>query len=49
MPTPDRTSIEEITAAGCDILESHGYAGLTMQAVAARVGGAGSLALQTGP
>jgi AcrR family transcriptional regulator len=38
MPTPERTSIEEITAAAREILEAQGYAGLTMQAVADRVG-----------
>ena len=38
MPTPDRTSIDEITAAAREILETQGHAGLTMQAVADRVG-----------
>lgn len=38
MPTPDRTSFEQIVAAGREILESDGPAGLTMQAVATRVG-----------
>lgn len=38
MPTPERTSIEEIVAAGRDILEVAGPSGLTMQAVAERVG-----------
>jgi AcrR family transcriptional regulator len=38
MPTPDRTSLDAIVAAGRDILESAGLAGLTMQAVADRVG-----------
>ncbi|WP_047524629.1 TetR/AcrR family transcriptional regulator [Microbacterium sp. ZOR0019] len=38
MPTPGRTSIAEIVAAGREILEIAGPAGLTMQAVAARVG-----------
>jgi AcrR family transcriptional regulator len=38
MPTPDRTSLEAIVQAGRDILESAGIAGLTMQAVADRVG-----------
>ncbi|GLY03877.1 TetR-like C-terminal domain-containing protein [Actinoplanes sp. NBRC 101535] len=38
MPTPDRTSLAEIVEAGRDILESAGAAGLTMQAVAVRVG-----------
>jgi AcrR family transcriptional regulator len=38
MPTPDRTSLEEIIQAGRDILESDGLARLTMQAVADRVG-----------
>ena len=38
MPTPERTSVEEIVAAGREILEASGPQGLTMQAVAARVG-----------
>jgi AcrR family transcriptional regulator len=38
MPTPDRTSLDEIIQAGRDILESAGIARLTMQAVADRVG-----------
>ncbi|MFF1539067.1 TetR/AcrR family transcriptional regulator [Microbacterium sp. NPDC058269] len=38
MPTPERTSTEEIVAAGRDILEVAGPSGLTMQAVAERVG-----------
>ena len=38
MPTPERTSTEAIVAAGRDILETSGPAGLTMQAVAERVG-----------
>jgi len=38
MPTPDRTSLDEIVRAGRDILESEGLARLTMQAVADRVG-----------
>jgi AcrR family transcriptional regulator len=38
MPTPDRTSLEEIVQAGRDILEAEGVARLTMQAVAERVG-----------
>jgi AcrR family transcriptional regulator len=38
MPTPERTSIEQIVAAARDILESHGLVSLTMQAVAERVG-----------
>ncbi|RNE63803.1 TetR/AcrR family transcriptional regulator [Cryobacterium tepidiphilum] len=38
MPTPIRTTNEEIITAAQDILESGGPAGLTMQAVAARVG-----------
>lgn len=38
MPTPDRTSLDEIVAAGRDLLESEGLAGLSMQAVADRVG-----------
>ena len=38
MPTPDRTSLDEIVQAGRDILESAGLARLTMQAVAGRVG-----------
>ncbi|WP_460796646.1 TetR/AcrR family transcriptional regulator [Microbacterium sp. GXF0217] len=38
MPTPDRTSYTEIIAASREILELSGPAGLTMQAVATRVG-----------
>ena len=38
MPTPDRTSLADIVAAARQILESEGLAGLTMQAVAQRVG-----------
>ena len=38
MPTPDRTSLDAIVLAACDLLEKDGLAGLTMQAVAHRVG-----------
>ncbi|MGW9167985.1 TetR/AcrR family transcriptional regulator [Agromyces sp. NPDC055658] len=38
MPAPDRTSLEEIIAAGRTVVESAGLDGLTMQAVADRVG-----------
>jgi AcrR family transcriptional regulator len=38
MPTPNRTTNEEVVAAAREVLESAGPAGLTMQAVAARVG-----------
>lgn len=38
MPTPERTSTAEIVAAGREILEVAGPSGLTMQAVAERVG-----------
>ena len=38
MPTPDRTSLDEIVSAGRELLESEGLTGLTMQAVATRVG-----------
>jgi AcrR family transcriptional regulator len=38
MPTPERTSLAEIVAAGRDILEAEGPSRLTMQAVAKRVG-----------
>ena len=38
MPTPDRTSLDAIVLAACDLLEKEGLAGLTMQAVAHRVG-----------
>ncbi|MFE6963525.1 TetR/AcrR family transcriptional regulator [Agromyces sp. NPDC057679] len=38
MPTPERTSLDAILAAGREILESDGLGGLTMQAVADRVG-----------
>jgi len=38
MPTPDRTSLDAIVLAARDLLEQDGLAGLTMQAVAQRVG-----------
>lgn len=38
MPTPERTSRDAILAAGREILEADGLGGLTMQAVADRVG-----------
>lgn len=38
MPTPEKTSLRAIVAAGRDILESAGQDGLTMQSVATRVG-----------
>ena len=38
MPTPERTSLAAIVDAGRDILETAGPTGLTMQAVAERVG-----------
>lgn len=38
MPTPDRTSLQEIVDAARDILEREGLAGLTMQSVANSVG-----------
>ena len=38
MPTPERTSVDEIVSAARDLLEKDGLAGLTMQAVAHRVG-----------
>ncbi|MBT2500491.1 TetR/AcrR family transcriptional regulator [Agromyces sp. ISL-38] len=38
MPTPERTSLDAIVSAGRALLESDGLDGLTMQAVAARVG-----------
>jgi len=38
MPTPARTSIEEILKAGRAIIETDGIDGLTMQAIADRVG-----------
>jgi AcrR family transcriptional regulator len=38
MPTPDRTSLDAIVQAARDLLEHDGLAGLTMQAVAHRVG-----------
>jgi AcrR family transcriptional regulator len=38
MPTPDRTSLDDILRAGRDILEADGLGRLTMQAVADRVG-----------
>lgn len=38
MPTPDRTSLEQIIAAGREILDTAGSAGVTMQAVATHVG-----------
>ncbi|MFB9310272.1 AcrR family transcriptional regulator [Agromyces hippuratus] len=38
MPTPERTSLDAIVGAGRAILEAEGLGGLTMQAVAERVG-----------
>ncbi len=38
MPTPSRTSLDAITTAGVEILETRGLPGLTMQAVARAVG-----------
>jgi AcrR family transcriptional regulator len=38
MPTPDRTSLAEIVETGRELLEQGGLDGLTMQAVADRVG-----------
>ncbi|WP_291379476.1 TetR-like C-terminal domain-containing protein [Demequina sp.] len=38
MPTPPRTSLDAIVTAGRAILETHGLAGLTMQATARAVG-----------
>ena len=38
MPTPPRTSLPEIVAAGRSILEADGLGGLTMQRVAEEVG-----------
>jgi Transcriptional regulator len=38
VPTPDRTSLPEIVAAAVDLLESDGLDGVTMNAVATRVG-----------
>ena len=38
MPTPDRTSLDAIVSAARDLLEQEGLGGLTMQAVATRVG-----------
>ncbi|MCK6068013.1 MULTISPECIES: TetR/AcrR family transcriptional regulator [Microbacterium] len=38
MPTPERTSLEEIVAAARELLETGGPTRVTMQAVAARVG-----------
>lgn len=38
MPTPERTSLDAIVDAGRDLLEADGVEGLTMQAVADRVG-----------
>lgn len=38
MPTPDRTSLASIVLAARDLIEVDGLAGLTMQAVARRVG-----------
>ena len=40
MPTPSRTSLEAIVAAGRDLVASGGVEALTMQAVAERVVGA---------
>jgi len=38
MPTPDKTSRDAIVAAGRELIERHGIDGLTMTAVAKRVG-----------
>src|ERR1700712_5192598 len=38
MPTPDKTSLDAIVSAARDLLEAGGLAGLTMHAVARRVG-----------
>jgi AcrR family transcriptional regulator len=38
MPTPDRTSLADIVRAARDLLESAGLSGISMQAVAERVG-----------
>jgi AcrR family transcriptional regulator len=38
MPTPDRTSLAAIVLAACQLLETEGLTGLTMHAVAGRVG-----------
>lgn len=38
MPAPERTSLDAIVSAGTELLEQAGPAGLTMQAVADRVG-----------
>ncbi|WP_298456032.1 TetR/AcrR family transcriptional regulator [uncultured Cellulomonas sp.] len=38
MPAPERTTTHEVVRAGRDLLEAHGPAGVTMAAVAARVG-----------
>ncbi|MFT4211550.1 MAG: TetR/AcrR family transcriptional regulator [Microbacterium sp.] len=38
MPTPERTSLDAIVAAGADLLEDGGQVALTMQRVAERVG-----------
>lgn len=38
MPTPERTSVDAIVKAASDLLELHGLALLSMQAVAERVG-----------
>lgn len=38
MPTPDRTSLDAIVITACDLLERDGLTGLTMRAVAGRVG-----------
>jgi AcrR family transcriptional regulator len=38
MPTPSRTSLDEIVSAGRSLIETHGLEGLTMQKVAASVG-----------
>ncbi|MFC9652721.1 TetR/AcrR family transcriptional regulator [Streptomyces sp. NPDC056937] len=38
MPTPEKTSLSQIVAAGRELLETGGQQGLTMQSVANRVG-----------